>query len=274
MALRRCITPARSYCTRFLSNTSDQLVNLDDIHREWKNSGLQHPRLTMAIPLRAPARLKKHGAMFLERSLVHAGFGKQLGDKINRLKPVEVTFGDKVVDFGTIITPTQALQPPTLDLSTLGGNDYTVTMTTPDSPDCRLHWCISGDATLQPYIPPTPLRGTGFYRYLISVYQGTIREKGEVASLPLVGCVHFQCSWDESVGRTLARDLGVDEKVYVVQRSKKIEEDAAERLFKRREWEMKTEFISRGERPSVCVEHTDFAKCCSCTVLYNTESIS
>ena len=131
-----------------------------------------------------------------------------------------------------------------MDLTSLGDEDYTVTMTTPDSPDCRLHWCVSGDTTIQPYIPPTPLRGTGFYRYLISVYQGTISEVGEdVISLPLVGCVHFQCSWDESVGRTLARDLGVDEKVYVVQRSKKIEEDAAERLFKRREWEMKTEFM-------------------------------
>ena len=62
--------------------------------------------------------------MFLEKSLVHAGFGKQLGEKINRLKPVEVTFGDKPVDFGTIITPTQALQPPEVSTQDYSKSSY------------------------------------------------------------------------------------------------------------------------------------------------------
>ena len=108
-----------------------------------------------------------------------------------------------------------------------------------------------------PYVPAVPLKGTGFYRYVLvlleqdpdSPISSNIDRLSELSvlikehKLLPVSLALFQASWDESVGPSLANFLGKDEQQFSAERPKNIDEFYAEERFLRKEWEMKTSFM-------------------------------
>ena len=148
---------------------------------------------------------------------------------------------------------------------------YSIVMVSPDCSNCSLHWYASDistrdvtttprDVTMTthlPYIPPVPLKGTGFYRYALVLLEErsqlpadqaasrstTLLELIASRSLTPLSLAFFQSTWDESVGGTLARAMGRDEPQYTVERSKDVHEHYAEKQFMVKEWQLKTDLM-------------------------------
>ena len=150
-------------------------------------------------------------------------------------------------------------------------------MLSPDCTSCGIHWCVSDISASQPlspdatasdsnvrseydvttvldYVPPVPLKGAGFYRYVLVLLEqnstppsvcrsDTLPQLISKYELVPVGLAFFQSCWDSTVGHTLANHLDMDEKQFVVQRTKDNQEHYAEELFLKKEWEMKTAFM-------------------------------
>jgi len=256
---------------------SQPLLDLEAVHKEWKSGGF--------FP-RAPPHVVKHGAKCLQTQLSHARLTEHVfGGTQYRMFPLSAQFGERSLDLGTLVSSSHTAAPPQVDWSALPiqpDKKYSLILYSPDCSSCKLHWWVSnispGDVTTQsddvttqsddvatqsddvtvlPYIPALPLKGTGFYRYVLVLLEqdshitaptdtDRLSELSGVISehelLP-VGLALYQAFWDESVGPNLAGHLGLDEKQFSAERPKDIDEFYAEERFLRKEWEMKTGFM-------------------------------
>ncbi|EFN79392.1 OV-16 antigen [Harpegnathos saltator] len=104
---------------------------------------------------------------------------------------IEVKYGDKTVDLGTELTPTETHEIPEIHYKHEGGVLYTLVMTDPDAPrrggynrEYR-HWLVGNipeenvakGEILAEYVGPAPPKNTGKHRYVFLVYkqnQGSI----------------------------------------------------------------------------------------------------
>lgn len=250
------------------SPLSSSLVDLKAIHEKWKSAGF--------FP-RAPAHVMSQGAKCLNTLLHHNKVTNHLfNGQHYKLFPLLAHFNGRVADFGGILSPKQALIAPEVswDAENLNNDKkYTLMMVSPDCSSCGIQWCVrnipptltpltsdvintTGPSTLVDYVPPVPLKGTGFYRYVILLleqdaaappdtvtYSDILPDLISQHSLVPVGVAMFQACWDSSVGHSLATHIRSDEKQFVVQRTKDNHEHRAEQLFLRKEWEMKTGFM-------------------------------
>ncbi|XP_076295060.1 protein D2 [Lasioglossum baleicum] len=104
---------------------------------------------------------------------------------------IEVNYGDKVVELGNELTPTDTQQIPGIHYKHEGGVLYTLVMTDPDAPTRKgynrefRHWLVGNipeenvakGEVLAEYVGPAPPKGTGKHRYVFLVYkqnQGSI----------------------------------------------------------------------------------------------------
>ncbi|XP_076631635.1 protein D2 [Colletes latitarsis] len=104
---------------------------------------------------------------------------------------IEVKYGDKVVDFGNELTPSDTQQIPEIHYKHEGGVLYTLVMTDPDAPTRKgynrefRHWLVGNipeenvakGEVLAEYVGPAPPKGSGKHRYVFLVYkqnQGSI----------------------------------------------------------------------------------------------------
>ncbi|XP_033344378.1 protein D2-like [Bombus vosnesenskii] len=104
---------------------------------------------------------------------------------------IEVKYGDKVIDFGNELTPTETQTIPEIHYKHEGGVLYTLVMTDPDVPTRKgynrefRHWLVGNipeenvakGEVLAEYVGPAPPKGSGKHRYVFLVYkqnQGSI----------------------------------------------------------------------------------------------------
>ncbi|XP_076651401.1 protein D2 [Halictus rubicundus] len=107
------------------------------------------------------------------------------------VEKIEVSYGDKVVELGNELTPTDTQQIPEIHYKHEGGVLYTLVMTDPDVPMRKgynrefRHWLVGNipeekvakGEVLAEYVGPAPPKGTGKHRYVFLVYkqnQGSI----------------------------------------------------------------------------------------------------
>lgn len=263
--LNRYESSRNSSDVRFVkSNSSQSLLDLKEVHMDWKSAG-HFPK--------APAHVVKHGAKCLQTLVSHSRLNDHLfNGQQYRLFPLHARYGDVDVDFGNLLSPSQTAQPPQVEWSSLpvdADKKYTLILYSPDCSSCKLHWWTSNISpsdvtnnpddvtTVLPYVPAVPLKGTGVYRYVLVLLEQNsvlseilqierltelndlIREQ----QLAPVGMAFYQAFWDETVGPNLAKHLGLDEKQFCAERPKDMHEFYAEERFLRKEWEMKTGFM-------------------------------
>lgn len=97
---------------------------------------------------------------------------------------IEVKYGDKVVDLGTELTPTETQQIPEIHYKHEGGVLYTLIMTDPDVPTRGYnrewrHWIVGNipeenvakGEILAEYVGPAPPKNTGKHRYVFLIYK-------------------------------------------------------------------------------------------------------
>ncbi|XP_076242150.1 protein D2 [Calliopsis andreniformis] len=104
---------------------------------------------------------------------------------------IEVKYGDKALEFGNELTPTETHKIPEIHYKHEGGVLYTLVMTDPDAPTGKgynrefRHWLVGNipeeniakGEVLAEYVGPAPPKGTGKHRYVFLVYkqnQGSI----------------------------------------------------------------------------------------------------
>ncbi|KAF8569112.1 hypothetical protein P879_06316 [Paragonimus westermani] len=167
------------------------------------------------------------------------------------------------VYMGNLITPKLAMTPPYVDLSS-APSDYlwTLVMSCPDEPfgdedgllptNEYVHWMVAnlragpeatGDEII-PYLPPLPYLGTGYHRYIFTLYrqdmgkvdltefnrdhiEGDLRTQRSFHTLEFyrrlesqltpAGLAFFQSSWDESVRMYFRNVLDIPEPIFEVQ---------------------------------------------------------
>ncbi|XP_033321292.1 protein D2 [Megalopta genalis] len=107
------------------------------------------------------------------------------------VEKIEVSYGDKAVELGNELTPTDTQQIPQIHYKHDGGVLYTLVMTDPDAPTRKgynrefRHWLVGNipeenvakGEVLAEYVGPAPPKGTGKHRYVFLVYkqnQGSI----------------------------------------------------------------------------------------------------
>lgn len=263
-----CVKSGRQFSDKLF--IKDPLVDLEAVHKDWKSGGF--------FP-KAPAHVVQHGAKCLQTQLSHARLNNHvLGGKLYRMFPLHAKYGGLHIDFGTMTTPSQTLQPPQVEWSSVPidpDKKYSMIIYSPDCTICKIHWWVcnirpdhlqspdvtaddvtADDVTVLPYVPAVPLKGTGVYRYVLllleqdsTVTASRTDRLSELSSiidehrlLP-VGLALYQSFWDDTVGPSLASCLGLDEQQFSVERPKDVEEFYAEERFLRKEWEMKTDFM-------------------------------
>ncbi|GAB1860336.1 OV-16 antigen [Camponotus japonicus] len=101
------------------------------------------------------------------------------------IEKIEVKYGDKVVDLGTELTPTETHEIPEIHYKHEGGVLYTLVMTDPDAPrrggynrEFR-HWLVGNipeeniakGEILAEYVGPAPPKNTGKHRYVFLIYK-------------------------------------------------------------------------------------------------------
>ncbi|XP_011707281.1 PREDICTED: protein D2-like isoform X1 [Wasmannia auropunctata] len=101
------------------------------------------------------------------------------------IEKIEVKYGEKVVDLGTELTPTQAHEIPEIHYKHEGGVLYTLVLTDPDVPrrggynrEFR-HWLVGNipeeniakGEVLAEYVGPAPPKNTGKHRYVFLLYK-------------------------------------------------------------------------------------------------------
>eukprot|EP00118_Oscarella_pearsei_P001733 m.8300 g.8300 ORF g.8300 m.8300 type:complete len:289 (+) comp20480_c0_seq2:19-885(+) len=158
------------------------------------------------------------------------------------------------VQAGNHISPANCQQPPTVQYESAENVNWTLLMTNPDGNLYRwdaevLHWLVCNipgnrvaDGTVHcPYLPPIPVKGTGFHRVAFILF----RQKGVLknltqssmkdlpdrtfmterflyehrALLEPAGLQFFQAQWDESVSQTFDLKLGITEPTYDIERA-------------------------------------------------------
>ncbi|XP_031847462.1 protein D2 [Nomia melanderi] len=104
---------------------------------------------------------------------------------------IEVSYGDKAVNFGNELTPSETQQIPQIHYKHEGGVLYTLVLTDPDAPTRKgynrefRHWLVGNipeeniakGEVLAEYVGPAPPKGSGKHRYVFLVYkqnQGSI----------------------------------------------------------------------------------------------------
>ncbi|XP_078039770.1 protein D2 [Augochlora pura] len=107
------------------------------------------------------------------------------------VEKIEVSYGDKAVELGNELTPSDTQQIPQIHYKHEGGVLYTLVMTDPDAPTRKgynrefRHWLVGNipeenvakGEVLAEYVGPAPPKGTGKHRYVFLVYkqnQGSI----------------------------------------------------------------------------------------------------
>lgn len=163
-----------------------------------------------------------------------------------------VKFGETdQVHFGNFLTPLQAFHEPTVDYDSSDDIKWTLIFANPDGNFIEkkkefLHWMIgnipgsriSDGQVLCEYLPPVPIKGTGFHRFVLCL----LKQSGELDlgnylntqprdifnrtfslseflsnhrhELIPAGLCFFQAAWDETVTRTFRETLGITEPVY------------------------------------------------------------
>jgi len=147
-----------------------------------------------------------------------------------------ISFGNTNIHRGNIVSPTELLFPPTI-LNYQGIEDHFTTLVLSnldghplDSSKEILHWVVAnipdddvsqGD-TIVEYLPPTPWKGTGFHRFVFTLYKhestfnySNIVDTNTLGSRTLsscdisstldmtpVGLAWCQSEWDSSVANT------------------------------------------------------------------------
>ncbi|XP_071813222.1 large ribosomal subunit protein mL38-like isoform X2 [Apostichopus japonicus] len=156
------------------------------------------------------------------------------------------------VYYGNVITPTEALKPPTVHYDCDAGNLWTLLMVNPDGHliynDAEyVHWMIGnipdeklseGD-TIFDYLPVFPAKGTGYQRivFLLFKQDGKVNYSDEIVPLPCrslpnrtfsthefyakyqdvltpVGLSFSQCRWDQSVTAIFHDTLDMREPIF------------------------------------------------------------
>ncbi|CAL8071145.1 unnamed protein product [Calicophoron daubneyi] len=168
------------------------------------------------------------------------------------------------VYMGNIIAAQHAMQKPLLDLSFVPSDHlWTLVMTCPDEPiggedgsmpaNEYVHWLISnlrvGAANdsgeeIIPYLPPLPYQGTGFHRYVFTLYRqdngsidlkswkkekstGDLRNQRQFSTAEFYktfesdltpgGLGFFQSEWDDSVRRYFREVLNTPEPIFDIE---------------------------------------------------------
>ncbi|XP_026171410.1 large ribosomal subunit protein mL38 [Mastacembelus armatus] len=156
------------------------------------------------------------------------------------------------VHYGNRLTPTEAATTPQINFEAEEGSLWTLLLTCPDehlldSEAEYIHWLVgnipggalqSGEELCH-YLPPFPVRGTGFHRYVFVLFkqEGSINFQEDVRPSPChslvdrtfktvdfyrkhqdsmtpAGLAFFQCQWDESVTSTFHNTLNIREPVF------------------------------------------------------------
>jgi len=244
------------------------MLDVEEVNTQWLAAGYN---------ARAPEHIKSHGTLTSHTLLHHYSIFRHVFNKVEfRPAPMTVTYNDRDVVLGTIITPTMAASPPQVSWNAAPDTLYTLVMLSPDDHpnDAKselLHWCVvnipgsdldKGTAVAS-YVPPVPLKGTGYSREVVVVLeQGqeldttllnvdntlegrTIFLSHMIQDLSLTphSVRFYQCMWDTSVGLTLARDLDSDEVQYALEQTKSLREHAAEEKYMYEEWKNRTSFM-------------------------------
>ncbi|KOC59142.1 Phosphatidylethanolamine-binding protein like protein F40A3.3 [Habropoda laboriosa] len=98
---------------------------------------------------------------------------------------IEVKYGDKVVELGNELTPSETHQIPEIHYKHEGGVLYTLVLTDPDAPTRKgynrefRHWLVGNipeeniekGEVLTEYIGPAPPNGSGKHRYVFLIYK-------------------------------------------------------------------------------------------------------
>ncbi|XP_066595666.1 protein D3-like [Prorops nasuta] len=97
---------------------------------------------------------------------------------------IEVKYGDKEVEFGNELTPTETHQIPEIHYKHEGGVLYTLVLTDPDAPSKGYnrefrHWIVGNipeenvakGEVLVEYVGPATPQGTGLHRYVFLLYK-------------------------------------------------------------------------------------------------------
>ncbi|KAJ7337307.1 39S ribosomal protein L38, mitochondrial [Desmophyllum pertusum] len=199
------------------------------------------------------------------------------GEEFKITVGMSVAFGetDHVLN-GNFLTPYQASSKPTVNYSCSEDSHWTLVFTNPDgnmiNKDAEfLHWMIGNipgsriadGEVLSEYLPPVPVQGTGFHRYVFCLLKQSgkldlgkhvCRNGRDITSrtfslsqflsdhkedLTPAGLCFFQATWDENVTQTFMEMLGMTEPVYKAkefltpeQIEKNLTRDLAERKYR------------------------------------------
>lgn len=244
------------------------LLNLEEVQSEWMSAGYSEG---------APEHIQSHGTKTSHTLLHHYSIFRHVFNKREfRPAPMTVTYNDKSVVLGTILTPTMAATPPQVSWTAKADKLYTLALLSPDDhpsdPKSELlHWCVVNipgcevekGTGVASYVPPVPLKGTGFSREVVVLLEQSaeldterlnvnntlegrtifLSHMIEDLSLTPRSVRFYQCMWDSSVGLTLARDLDSDEIQYGLEQPKSLQEHAAEEKYMYKEWKDRTSFM-------------------------------
>ncbi|KPP63245.1 39S ribosomal protein L38, mitochondrial-like [Scleropages formosus] len=177
------------------------------------------------------------GAFFIPRVMLRVAYGNEATSHVH---------------YGNHITPTEALTAPRVTFEADKGSLWTLLLTSPDehlqdNEGEYVHWLVGnipGNAVqsgeeLCHYMPPFPVKGTGFHRFIFILFKQDKVINYEQHSRPSpcyslkertfktlefykmhqdhmtpAGLAFFQCQWDESVTNTFHRLLNMKEPIF------------------------------------------------------------
>lgn len=211
---------------------------------------------TLLIPLETVRKewMAKNEFSTTTKLAKHYGIFEHMFQKKEFVSSVRmsVKFGNTdQVHYGNFLTPSQTTHEPAVDYDCSEDSHWTLVLANPDGNLFEkgkevLHWMIgnipgsriSNGQILCEYLPPVPVQGTGFHRFVFCL----IKQNGELDlsnyvnknprditsrtfSLPKflakhrkdltpAGLCFFQATWDNSVTQTFMETLGMTEPAY------------------------------------------------------------
>ncbi|XP_029204256.2 39S ribosomal protein L38, mitochondrial-like [Acropora millepora] len=212
---------------------------------------------TLLVPLETVRKewMAKSQSTTLAKLARHYGIFEHMFEKKEFMPTVgmSVTFGETDhVHYGNFLTPSQAMHEPRVSYDCTEGSHWMLVLANPDGNFLEnrkevLHWMIynipgsriSGGEVICEYLPPIPIQGTGFHRFVFCLIKQSgeldfrsdlvIRKPSDITSrsfslaellskhsadLTPAGLCFFQASWDKSVTQTFLETLGITEPAY------------------------------------------------------------
>nr|XP_023692655.1 39S ribosomal protein L38, mitochondrial isoform X1 [Paramormyrops kingsleyae] len=211
-------------------------IPLDRVKAEWERTAGPYHLHNVARHY-AVYRDLFPGAYFLPRVMLRIAYGNSPGTHVH---------------YGNHVTPTEALAAPHVNYESDPDALWTLLLTSPDehlhdNEGEYVHWLVGnipGDAVhlgeeLCQYLPPLPVKGTGFHRFIFILFKqdGPIKFQEDRRPAPFhnlnqrtfktlefyrahqdsmtpAGLAFFQSQWDDSVSQTFHGLLNMKEPVF------------------------------------------------------------